>query len=215
MPGAAAFRWNAQMPSDGTIGGLVGKLDVLRIGCPACGRQGRYHIARLLAELGPAAQLTDRLNERPADCPQRTRPASLEEALVDEWPGILRWMINGAVDWYANGSHHRPWATARSIRAAARLNQRRNLGWSLDPATLEEPLVGCVLFDIRCFSLFRDVLRFRVLSSRVLMRTGFVFRPFVAAIGGGYGRHMTAHRALSMVLGSRRPAMAQASADTQ
>jgi hypothetical protein len=30
------------MPSDGTIGGLVGNLDVLRIECPKCGRQGRY-----------------------------------------------------------------------------------------------------------------------------------------------------------------------------
>jgi hypothetical protein len=29
------------MPSDGTIGGLVGKLDVLRIECPTCGRQPR------------------------------------------------------------------------------------------------------------------------------------------------------------------------------
>jgi hypothetical protein len=27
---------------------------------------------------------------------KRTGPASLEEALVDEWPGILRRMINGA-----------------------------------------------------------------------------------------------------------------------
>jgi hypothetical protein len=41
------------MPSDGTIGYLVGKLDVLRIECPTCGRQGRYHVARLLEELGP------------------------------------------------------------------------------------------------------------------------------------------------------------------
>jgi putative DNA primase/helicase len=27
----------------------------------------------------------------------------LEETLREEWPGILRWMINGAVDWYAHG----------------------------------------------------------------------------------------------------------------
>jgi hypothetical protein len=39
------------MSSDGTIGGLVGKLDVLRIECPTCGRHGRYHVARLLEEL--------------------------------------------------------------------------------------------------------------------------------------------------------------------
>jgi hypothetical protein len=59
------------MPSDGTIGSLVGKLAVLRLECPTCGRQGRYHVARLLEELGPGARLTDWLNARTADCPQK------------------------------------------------------------------------------------------------------------------------------------------------
>jgi hypothetical protein len=36
------------MPSDGTIGGLVGKLDTLPIECPTCGRQGRYLDAKLI-----------------------------------------------------------------------------------------------------------------------------------------------------------------------
>jgi hypothetical protein len=54
------------MPSDGTIGGLVGRLDVLRVECPTCGRQGRYHVARLLKELGADARLTDWLHERTA-----------------------------------------------------------------------------------------------------------------------------------------------------
>jgi hypothetical protein len=54
------------MPSDGTIGGLVGKLDVLWVECPTCGGQGRYHVARLLKELGPAYRLTDWLHERNA-----------------------------------------------------------------------------------------------------------------------------------------------------
>jgi hypothetical protein len=59
------------MPSDGTIGGLVGRLDLLRIECPTCGRQGRYHVARLVEELGPDCRLTDWLSERTADCPQK------------------------------------------------------------------------------------------------------------------------------------------------
>jgi hypothetical protein len=59
-----------RMPSDGTIGGLVGGLDVLRIECPTCGRQGRCHVARLLKELGPDYPLTDRLSARTVDCPQ-------------------------------------------------------------------------------------------------------------------------------------------------
>jgi hypothetical protein len=61
------------MPSDGMIGGLVGKLDVLWIECPTCGRQGRYHVARLIAELEPAYLLTDWLSERTADCPQKNQ----------------------------------------------------------------------------------------------------------------------------------------------
>jgi hypothetical protein len=61
------------MSSDGTIGGLVGKLGVLRVECPTCGRQGRYHVSRLLAELGPAARRTDWLHGRTADCPQKNQ----------------------------------------------------------------------------------------------------------------------------------------------
>jgi hypothetical protein len=47
------------MSSDGTIGGLVGKLDVLRVECATCGRQGRYHVARLLDELGSGYRLAE------------------------------------------------------------------------------------------------------------------------------------------------------------
>jgi hypothetical protein len=61
------------MPSDGTIGGLVGKLDALRVECPACGREGRYHVARLVVELGTAYRLTNWLSERTADCPQKNQ----------------------------------------------------------------------------------------------------------------------------------------------
>jgi hypothetical protein len=59
------------MPSDGTIGGLVGKLIVLRVECPTCGRQGRYHVARLIEELGPGYRLA--VAQRTADCPQKNQ----------------------------------------------------------------------------------------------------------------------------------------------
>jgi hypothetical protein len=59
------------MPLDGTIGGLVRMLEVLRLECPTCGRQGRYHVARLVEELGPHYQLTDWLHERTLNCPQK------------------------------------------------------------------------------------------------------------------------------------------------
>jgi hypothetical protein len=62
------------MPLDGTIGALVGSLEVLGIECPTCGRQGRYHVARLVAELGRDARLTDFLHALPRDCPQKNQP---------------------------------------------------------------------------------------------------------------------------------------------
>jgi hypothetical protein len=61
------------MPLDGTIGYLVGKLDVLRVECPTCGREGRYHVARLLEELGPSYRLTDWLHDRARDCPLKSQ----------------------------------------------------------------------------------------------------------------------------------------------
>jgi len=66
-----------RIPSDGTIGGLVGRLDVLRIECPTCGRQGRHHVARLLKEPGPDCRLTDWLSARTADRPQKNQAGGL------------------------------------------------------------------------------------------------------------------------------------------
>jgi len=61
------------MPLAGTISGLVGMLDVLRVECPSCGRQGRYHVAHLVEELGPSARLTNWLHELTADCQQKNQ----------------------------------------------------------------------------------------------------------------------------------------------
>jgi hypothetical protein len=52
---------------------LVGKLDMLRVECPMCGRPGRYQVARLLEELGAGYRLTDWLSERTADCRQKNQ----------------------------------------------------------------------------------------------------------------------------------------------
>ena len=38
--------------SDGTVGYLVGKLDVLRVECDKCGRSGRYRVLRLAEQIG-------------------------------------------------------------------------------------------------------------------------------------------------------------------
>ena len=60
LPPAETVLVSARMPSDGTIGGLVGKLAVLRVECPTCGRQGP--LSRRADDRGAGAQLpTDRL----------------------------------------------------------------------------------------------------------------------------------------------------------
>jgi hypothetical protein len=58
-------------PLDGTIGSLVGRLDVLRLECPTCGRFGRYPIGKLVDQLGAGYCLTDWLHERTRDCPNK------------------------------------------------------------------------------------------------------------------------------------------------
>jgi hypothetical protein len=47
------------MPRDGAIifGDLIGKLDVLRVACAKCGRDGCYGLARLINQRGRDAQL--------------------------------------------------------------------------------------------------------------------------------------------------------------
>jgi hypothetical protein len=77
------------MPLDGTIGGLVGSLEVLRIECPTCGRQGRYHVARLVEGLGRDARLTDFLHALTRDCPQKNQPG-LTRACGAVMPDLAR-----------------------------------------------------------------------------------------------------------------------------
>jgi hypothetical protein len=61
------------MPRDGSLtpADLIGKLDVLRVECAKCSRSGRYHVDRLMRELGPNAKLTDWLADITSDCPRK------------------------------------------------------------------------------------------------------------------------------------------------
>ncbi len=54
-----------------------------------------------LQSVGPA--MMRRLTLVPMDHKPKVIDFELAAKLRDEWPAILRWMINGAVDWYANG----------------------------------------------------------------------------------------------------------------
>ncbi|MEM7210893.1 MAG: hypothetical protein AAF479_03210, partial [Pseudomonadota bacterium] len=44
-----------------------------------------------------------RFNIVPFTCKPATPDPLLETKLREEWPGILRWMIDGCLDWQANG----------------------------------------------------------------------------------------------------------------
>jgi hypothetical protein len=57
---------------------LIGKLDVLRVECPKCGRFGRYPLRGLIQKRGRDLRILDWLNELTADCP-RKRSASISD----------------------------------------------------------------------------------------------------------------------------------------
>ena len=61
------------MPRDGAIifSDLIGKLDVLRVGCVKCDRDGCYGLNRLLEKRGRDARVIDWLDELTAECPKK------------------------------------------------------------------------------------------------------------------------------------------------
>jgi hypothetical protein len=61
------------MPRDGAtiFADLIGKLDVLRVACEKCGRDGGcYGLSRLIDKRGRDATVIDWLDELTADCPK-------------------------------------------------------------------------------------------------------------------------------------------------
>jgi hypothetical protein len=61
------------MPRDGAIilSDLIGKLDMLRVACDKCGRDGCYGLHRLIEKRGREAKLIDWLDELTAECPKK------------------------------------------------------------------------------------------------------------------------------------------------
>jgi hypothetical protein len=71
------------MPRDGSLtpADLVGKLGVLRVECTKCDRSGRYHVDRLVQQLGRNGKLTDWLATITADCPRKVK------SNISDWCG--------------------------------------------------------------------------------------------------------------------------------
>jgi hypothetical protein len=61
------------MSRDGAIifSDLIGKLDVLRMTCDKCKRDGCYGLSRLIDKRGRDAKLIDWLDELTAECPKK------------------------------------------------------------------------------------------------------------------------------------------------
>jgi hypothetical protein len=61
------------VPRDGAIifSDLTGKLEVLRVTCEKCGRDGRYILARLIRQRGRDGKIVDWLDQITADCPKK------------------------------------------------------------------------------------------------------------------------------------------------
>lgn len=61
------------MPRDGAIifSDLIGKLDLLRVRCDKCERDGCYGLSRLIAKRGRDGKVIDWLDELTADCPKK------------------------------------------------------------------------------------------------------------------------------------------------
>jgi hypothetical protein len=66
--------YEQSMPRDGAtiFSDLTGKLDVLRVTCEKCGRDGRYILARLIRQRGRDGKLVAWLDELTAECPKKT-----------------------------------------------------------------------------------------------------------------------------------------------
>ena len=78
------------MPRDAvTFGGLIGKLDMLGVECPKCGRAGRYSVRGLVLQHGRNGRLTDWLSKLTADC-QRKRSSGLADPCGARMPDLLR-----------------------------------------------------------------------------------------------------------------------------
>jgi hypothetical protein len=78
------------MPRDGAIvfGDLIGKLDMLRVSCEKCGRDGRYGLTRLINRRGRDGKLVDWLDELTGDCPKKKSLLNMSDRCAAKCPDL-------------------------------------------------------------------------------------------------------------------------------
>ncbi len=81
------------MPRDGAIifGDLIGKVDVLRIECPKCGRLGRYRLADLLIRYGRKEKVFAFTEDVTANCTRKQARSDNDPcgAIFPDLPKVL------------------------------------------------------------------------------------------------------------------------------
>jgi hypothetical protein len=81
------------MPRDGAIifSDLIGKLDMLRVECPKCGRGGRYRLADLISRYGRDVKLFAFTDDVAANCTRRRAPSDSDPcgAVFPDLPKVL------------------------------------------------------------------------------------------------------------------------------
>jgi len=69
---------------------LIGKLDMLRVSCDKCGRDGCYGLAKLIDKRGRDGKIVDWLEELTADCPRKKSALSMSDRCGAKCPQLPR-----------------------------------------------------------------------------------------------------------------------------
>ncbi len=81
------------MPRDGAVifSDLIGKLDVLRIECPKCGRSGRYRLADVITRYGRDEKLIAFSADATENCTRKQRRNDSDPcgAIFPDLPEVL------------------------------------------------------------------------------------------------------------------------------
>jgi hypothetical protein len=80
------------MLRDGAIvfSDLIGKLDMLRVSCEKCGRDGCYGLAKLIDKRGRDGKLVDWLEELTADCPKKKSLLNMSDRCGAKCPQLAK-----------------------------------------------------------------------------------------------------------------------------
>jgi hypothetical protein len=93
LSGLAVDAQGSFMPRDGAIifSDLIGKLDLLRVRCDKCGRDGCYGLSRLIDKRGRDGKVIDWLDEITADCAKKKAGNTSDQcgAKCPEWAKVL------------------------------------------------------------------------------------------------------------------------------